>query len=282
MPEPGRVLGPGTVILLAFLHLVAFILVMGLGASLAGTGSALFLNIAVASLVAPLGALYAGLARYAPSEPTFAAAGLRAIPGGPRRAAGVLLFASILGVALAFLGAELTARLFALFPMPPLDPADADLLESDVLGPGVGVVVFLCIVVLAPVVEEMLYRGVLQHRLVLSKYGETRPGSWRAALFVAVVYSLVQVNWRYLPAAFVLALALGLAARTGGSTWVSIATHVARAATPIVLAAFVDTPLPDYVVAIDELFLPWQLTASCTAIAALAAFALWRLRVREP
>jgi len=281
--EPGQggapVPGPLTALLYGFIHLIGIILVFGLGASLVESTSALLLNQGVAALVAPLLALYLALARWAPTEPTAAAVGLVAIPGGRWRGAAVIFFAVILGVSLAPLAAELTARVIQWWPMPPIDPEALEKLEHEHMSLGVGVVLVLCLVVLAPLAEEALYRGFLSRRV--HARGDARPGGLRAALVVATIFSLVQLNPRACPGGFVLGLALVLAARAGGSTWVAVAMRVAFQATPIALALLLDTQLPAYSgIGDEDLFLYPTLTACGAGIAALAAFALWRMRVR--
>jgi membrane protease YdiL (CAAX protease family) len=272
--------GPRTAFLFGFIHLTAFILVFALGASLVEANSALLLNEGVAALVAPLLALYVALARWLPQEPTLTAVGLVRVPGGPWRTLGVFFFAVVLGVALAPLASEISARVIQLLPMPPLDPADAGGGgASDSMGLGTGAVLVACLVVLAPMAEEMLYRGFLQARV---RVGAHPAGSWRSALLVAGIYALVQTNPRAIPAALLLALGLALAARSGGSTWVSIATHVTFQAIPLVLLFGYDVKLPAYSGTTDDgLFLPFELTAACAGVAAAAAFALWRLRWRD-
>lgn len=273
-------LGAGTAVLFGFLHLIAFILVFGLGASLVSGSTALELNAAVAQLVAPLLALYAALARWAPSESTTAAVGLQPVAGSRWRALQVFFFAIVLGVVLAPLAAEITARIFQALPMPPLDPEELrELLKHEPMGPGTVLVLFTCLVVLVPLAEETLYRGFLQRRLVVR--GQTRAGSWRAVLLIAVIYSAVQVNPRFAPGAFLLALGLALAARSGGSTWTSVAAHMAHRATPVALTFFIGGHLPGESLVPEDLFLPWQVSAACAGIAALAAMALWRLRERS-
>src|SRR5688572_226250 len=102
VPASGAVLGPGAVVLLALLHLVGFVIVFGLGISLAEGGTALALNAGVASLLAPLLALFVGLTRWAPTETVGQATGLVR----PRRevawhGSAIVFFAIVLGLALA-------------------------------------------------------------------------------------------------------------------------------------------------------------------------------------
>jgi membrane protease YdiL (CAAX protease family) len=275
--NPPAAPGPASVALFAVLHLVAFVFVFALGASINGGTSGLVLNEGVAALVAPLLALYAALARWAPGVPLGEAVGLVRIPGGAGRGILVCVFAVVLGVALAFATAELTARVFAWLPLS-VDDLPDDLVAERV-GAGTRTVLALCLVLLVPFAEEMLYRGFLQQRVVTRAL--PRPGSWRAALVVMLFYSMVQPNLRFIPGALVLALGLMLAARWGGSTWSSIAAHVAFQATPLVLSEVWSVPLPFIsTVPGGELFQDVLLTACAGGIAAVAAFALWRLRPR--
>jgi membrane protease YdiL (CAAX protease family) len=272
--------GPRTAFLFGFIHLTVFILVFALGASLVEATSALLVNEGVAALVAPLLALYVALARWAPTEPTLAAVGLVRLPGGTWRALRVLTFAIVLGAALALLASEISARVLELLPMPPLDGGGGVGGGGDVgdsMYVGTEAVLVFCWAVLAPMAEEMLYRGFLQPRVRVGTYAA---GNWRAALLVAGVFALVQTNPRAIPAAFLLGLGLALAARSGASTWASIATHVTFQALPLVLLYVLDVKLPGYSgSSSDALYLPFEVTAAAAGVTAAAAYALWRLRI---
>ncbi len=266
--------------LVGFLHLIGFIVVFGIGASLASGGEALVMNAGVASLVAPLVALYVALVRWAPHERLRTAVGLTRVPGGLGGTVAVVALAMLLGAALAPLAAELTARVFALFPMPPLDAdQQRELDELDRVSGGTLLLVYGLLTLLVPLVEELLYRGFLQRRVVLPT------GRVRTAMLVAVVYALVQLNPRFSPAALLLGAGLAYVQYVGGSTWVSVAAHVAHRLAPFALAVLVATPLPDYMTGSETgtgEFLPWELTAGCAAVALLAAAALWQRRSVAP
>jgi membrane protease YdiL (CAAX protease family) len=216
--------------------------------------------------------------RWAPGEPTAEAAGLVRVPGGAWRATRVLLFACLLGAALAPLASEIAARMLQLVPSS--DPEELGRDPLRMLGVGPLAVVLLCVVVLGPFVEELLYRGFLQGRVRMR--GAVAPGGWRAAFYVAGIYALVQTDPRDCPGALVLALGFMVARRWGGSTWASVATNVTSQVVPMALFFALDTKLPAHSMSSEEaLYLPPEVTLACAGIAACAAYALWRLRLPE-
>jgi membrane protease YdiL (CAAX protease family) len=273
---------PLTAIFYAFLHLTAIMLVFFVGASLVEEVPARVLNLGVAMLVGPLLALYAALVRWAPGEPTMAAVGLVRVPGSAWRATQVLVFASVLGAALAPLASEIAARVLQVVPSVP-EAGDAASTRDPLLTLGAVslAVVLLCVVVLGPMVEEMLYRGFLQARVRMR--GATAPGDWRTAFFVAGVYALVQTDPRDCPGALLLAFGFMVARRWGGSTWASVATNVTSQLVPMLLFFALDTKLPAYRMSSEDgLYLPPEVTLACVGAAACSAYALWRLRLPAP
>jgi membrane protease YdiL (CAAX protease family) len=94
-----------------------------------------------------------------------------------------------------------------------------------------GWVVLLAVVVIvgAPIVEEIVYRGVVQPGLVAS-WGRTVGIVATAALFAAIHMQPVE-----LPGLFVFALVLGWARHSTGTIGLSIVTHMAFNATGLAL-----------------------------------------------
>ena len=94
-----------------------------------------------------------------------------------------------------------------------------------------GWVVLLAVVVIvgAPIVEEIVYRGVVQPGLVAS-WGRTVGIVATAALFAAIHMQPVE-----LPGLFVFALVLGWARHSTGTIGLSIVTHLAFNATGLAL-----------------------------------------------
>jgi hypothetical protein len=87
----------------------------------------------------------------------------------------------------------------------------------------------LVVIVGAPIVEEIVYRGVVQPGLVAS-WGRTAGILATAALFAAIHMQPVE-----LPGLFVFALVLGWARHSTGTIGMSIVTHMAFNATGLAL-----------------------------------------------
>jgi membrane protease YdiL (CAAX protease family) len=227
-------LGPGSAIILALVHLAVFVVVFTIGAGLQGEGArqgALVLNFGVAAVVAPLVALVVGLIRHAPDE-TFAGATRSLRPRGR----GWLGFAMAVfaGVALAPALAAIDAAVLRLLPMP---TGEGDGGEGAALGagglpaPGEWALFLVLAGVAAPVIEDLLYRGLIQSRLTVA---------WPRRVFaVALLFAAVQLNPRFAVAAFVLGLTLGFAADRAKTVWCSAAIHAA--ASTALLAAQIAT-----------------------------------------
>ncbi|HEX7010152.1 MAG TPA: CPBP family intramembrane glutamic endopeptidase [Phycisphaeraceae bacterium] len=75
----------------------------------------------------------------------------------------------------------------------------------------------------APVVEEVLYRGLLQTVLLRTIGPQHR---WRVVLLAAMVFTAMhQVPWQALPGLLVLGVAVGWLYEKSGSLWPSIGVH---------------------------------------------------------
>ncbi len=91
------------------------------------------------------------------------------------------------------------------------------------------IILFLVVVVGAPIVEEIVYRGSLQNGLV-STMGQRRGVIVTAVIFAAI--HLVPVEY---PGLFAFALVLGLARQKTGTLGLPIITHLAFNATGLLL-----------------------------------------------
>jgi membrane protease YdiL (CAAX protease family) len=101
--------------------------------------------------------------------------------------------------------------------------------------------VMVAIVVgIVPVLEEVMYRGILQRTLV-----EMAGGRWVAILMTSVVFALMHwgaVEWHALPPLFVLSLAFGWIYEKTGRLSSSIVMHVLFNAVNVILAALAPPP----------------------------------------
>lgn len=80
-------------------------------------------------------------------------------------------------------------------------------------------------VVVAPILEEVIYRGLLQTAL-LSVFGERR--RWTVVVIAAACFALIHIGivaWQTLPGLFVLGVVFGYLYERTGSLWPSILTH---------------------------------------------------------
>lgn len=218
------------------------------------------MSIVAALIVGPLVALYVGLNRHAAAEPTRAALALDA---PTRRQWAAIALAVAAGAALAPIAVEVTNRIMAAWPIPAPEEA-SEPRPADV------VIVGIALVTAAPLVEEMLFRGFLQPRLVRT-LGATR--GWFA---VVALYTAAQVNPRFMPAALLVGATTGLFALAAGTTWAPIAGHVSCQATPFVLAAL-DRPLRGFAATGGEPVGPAAL-AGCGAVVAVLILAAFRWR----
>ncbi len=80
-------------------------------------------------------------------------------------------------------------------------------------------VVFAIVVVIAPVCEEIVYRGLLWGAV------ERRWGRWAALIVTTVVFAIAHLEWERAPLLLVVALPIGLARLYTDSLVASIAAH---------------------------------------------------------
>ena len=101
----------------------------------------------------------------------------------------------------------------------------------DVAHGGWIVLLGLVVIVGAPIVEEIVYRGVVQPGLVASW------GSSVGVILTAVLFAAIHMQPIEFPGLFAFALVLGWARHSTGTIGLSIATHMAFNATGLVLVA---------------------------------------------
>ena len=84
---------------------------------------------------------------------------------------------------------------------------------------GWAVIVFAVVVIVAPVCEEIVYRGLLWGAV------DRRWGRWPALLVTTVVFAVAHLEWTRAPLLLVVALPIGLARLYGGNLAASIVAH---------------------------------------------------------
>lgn len=87
----------------------------------------------------------------------------------------------------------------------------------------------IVVVVGAPLVEELMYRGFIQLGLA------RRIGATASVLVAAAWFAIVHLSWPELPGLFAIALVLGVCTARTGRLGMSIAAHVAFNATGLLL-----------------------------------------------
>ena len=90
----------------------------------------------------------------------------------------------------------------------------------------------LIVVIGAPIVEELMYRGLLQGAAV------RRLNDAVAVVVVAAFFALIHFRWVELPGLFVFGLVLGVCALRTGRLGMSIVAHMAFNATGLLLVAW--------------------------------------------
>lgn len=83
-----------------------------------------------------------------------------------------------------------------------------------------GVIMAIATIVVAPIVEEIIFRG-----LILSRLRKAIPG-WLAVLISALLFGLCHGQIVWICYAFVLGLIFGVMAQRSGSVWPSLLAHV--------------------------------------------------------
>ena len=85
------------------------------------------------------------------------------------------------------------------------------------------ILIVVVAVVIAPVLEEMLFRGLVQ--TMIRSFFEIRNGAWPAILISSGLFAIVHANPGHWPALFVLAVCLGYAYEKSGSLFRPIFIH---------------------------------------------------------
>ena len=91
------------------------------------------------------------------------------------------------------------------------------------------IILFLVVVVGAPIVEEIVYRGSLQNGLVSTM------GKYRGVVVTAVIFTAIHLVPVEYPGLFAFALVLGFARQKTGTLGLPIITHLAFNATGLLL-----------------------------------------------
>lgn len=100
--------------------------------------------------------------------------------------------------------------------------------------PGAWIVVLVFVVVIgAPVIEEIVYRGCLQTNLV------STAGATVGVVLTSVIFALIHLSPVEFPGLFVFALLLGFARQKTGTLGVPIVTHFAFNATGLLLVSLI-------------------------------------------
>jgi membrane protease YdiL (CAAX protease family) len=218
---PVRELSPLGAVALSFVCLAALLGVMLLGSAFTDGETVSIIFVGAAYVVAPMVALYVGLMRYAPHEPTGPAVGL-IMPDG--RDWMLALIAIGVGAAVVPIATELHLRLLEMFPPSPVSPE-----EAEPTGMTMGILL-VCEIVAIPAANELLFRGFIQRRLQRTR------GATQAWVLTLLLMSLMPLDPTTMPTTAVLAGPLGYLALRAESVWVVIAGRVAQVATPYVAA----------------------------------------------
>jgi membrane protease YdiL (CAAX protease family) len=251
-------------LLLVVVQLLAALGVLLLGAAVSGGDRVGAVFLGAIPTVAPLVALYVGLVRYAPDEPTAAALRLQRPAGAWPLIGLALIFGAALSPVLLFL----QEALLSLVPAEPLSPELENELRAAMERPATVAFLALSQIALAPLAHEALYRGFIQPRLVAGL------GARRGVLIAAIFFAAAQLTPGLLPIALLVGLSLGVIALAAGTTWAPVAAHAAIGGTPFLAAAL---GMPFVEGESTTLGAPALLGGAAVAAAALAL--IWRLRV---
>ena len=125
---------------------------------------------------------------------------------------------------------------------PPQDGHAALRMLREAGNPGAWALVAVSAVIVAPLTEELLYRGLVQS-VMLKLVGPAR--RWRAIIAAAMIFAMVHagaVPWQAIVGLFVLGVALGVLLETTGRLWPSILLHAMFNAANLMLAALETKP----------------------------------------
>ncbi|MEM9195154.1 MAG: CPBP family intramembrane glutamic endopeptidase, partial [Myxococcota bacterium] len=218
------------------------------------------LNIGMVQLVAFGAALAFGLRLFASNSGLREALRLRPVP------LSLIFWSMMLGVSLQFPLAEVGNYLFEIWPM----PVEEQLARQRMLRPtsvGHALSLIFALVVVAPVAEELLFRGLLLPRLAV------RYGAPIGLLLTSVVFGLIHLSLVTSVYAAVGGVILGFVALRTRSTIPAIVAHAAINSVPLLLPPQV-VEIDGFNVVADRVYhlpLPLLAAASLAAVVSLAA-----------
>ncbi len=121
---------------------------------------------------------------------------------------------------LLYMGASMLAQIASQFVMPWVDHMQKQEVGfTDIHTPSELLIVFLALVVLAPIAEELLFRGYLFGRI------REKVGFWKTTLVVSLLFGFVHQQWNVGIDTFVLSLFLSYLRESTGSVWASMMLH---------------------------------------------------------
>jgi len=132
----------------------------------------------------------------------------------------VVLLGALAGFPLTYAAAFISEAVFQLLNTP--HPVAHDMLErmSSSQSPVVLMLIILNSVLLAPIFEELLFRGAMQSSLTW-----LFPSRWMAIVIASLVFASSHVWWS-VPAIFVLSVVIGYVYERTGNLWAAIGIHV--------------------------------------------------------
>ncbi|MHC4555969.1 MAG: lysostaphin resistance A-like protein [Planctomycetota bacterium] len=98
------------------------------------------------------------------------------------------------------------------------------------------ILVVVVAVVVAPLLEEFLFRGLIQ--TVIRRFFEIQNGAWLAIVISSVVFAIIHADAGHWPTLFVLGLCLGYAYEKSGSLFRPVFIHSLFNATSIIAALY--------------------------------------------
>lgn len=225
-------------------------------------------NLGLAQVISLLFALWVGVARYHPASDLTEALNVRPVP---RRAIGL---AFVSGFALQFPMAELGNQILRVWPAPP--GAEEQLLRLlEIHDPVDALRVLIMFVIIAPVGEELLFRGLLQPGLARSH------GPKRAVVVTALLFGMSHMQ----PAAAVIStlagVIFGVAMLRSGSTLATIALHAGFNSAPVLLQRSILRIEGFNTIGEDVYHQPALLWVSAALVACLCLWAFFRIFEEE-
>lgn len=141
---------------------------------------------------------------------------LKTIPFKRLRGGSMVLPAIAVSLALSILGGFLSDYIDTLLRLVHLQTSSPDF--STPQDPRALAVYFLQICILAPLLEEFLFRGVIMQNL-------RKFGNWFAVVVSALLFAMIHGNLVQTPFAFVVGIALGFFVIEFDSIWIGVAIH---------------------------------------------------------